>query len=463
VEFRRELRECFTRRKDALFELVDGILCTPGPVWSLPHLSLESAFRRGHGSVYAALSAGEIDTGRLGDLLTDAAVAGPQAGHRRWFAVDVSSWLRPAAVTSPERLYCHSHTRHYNGKPYVPGWPYQWVCALDDRRDAWVAPVQVDRLQAGMTPSRLAAAQVRAVTARLSRDQQAQAPAPVFVFDAGYDAPALSMALADLPVQLLIRLRTDRVFYHDPAPRPPNRPGPQPRHGPRFVLADPTTWPPADQTATFCTRQYGTVHVTAWKNLHPILSSDRRPAHLRGTIKPIVRGTVIRAQVETLPKAAARAGHTTELWLWWHGHHAPDLNECWRAYLRRFDIEHFFRFAKTTLGWTTPALRTPDQADRWSWLIAAATTQLHLARPLVADHRMPWDRPRPPDQLSPARARRGFPYIRHTIGTPADPPKPTGRSPGRPKGRLSGRAQRHRIIKQPGKTDIAWALPPPPS
>ena len=52
------------------------------------------------------------------------------------------------------------------------------------------------------------------------------------------------------------------------------------------------------------------------------------------------------------------------LWLWWSGPGQPDLDTCWRAYLRRFDIEHTFRFLKGTLGWTTPALRTPEQADR---------------------------------------------------------------------------------------------------
>lgn len=44
----------------------------------------------------------------------------------------------------------------------------------------------------------------------------------------------------------------------------------------------------------------------------------------------------------------------------------PDLQVCWRAYLRRFDIEHTFRFVKNTLGWTTPSVRTPEQADRWT-------------------------------------------------------------------------------------------------
>ena len=85
-----------------------------------------------------------------------------------------------------------------------------------------------------------------------------------------------------------------------------------------------------------------------------------------------------------------------------------DLDVCWRAYLRRFDIEHSFRFAKNTLGWTTPSLQNPEQADTWTWLIIAAYTQLRLARPLVNDDKMPWERPLPPGQLTPTRVRRGF-------------------------------------------------------
>ncbi len=46
---------------------------------------------------------------------------------------------------------------------------------------------------------------------------------------------------------------------------------------------------------------------------------------------------------------------------------------------------------KLTLGWTTPRVRHPEQADRWSWLILAAYTQLRLARGIVADRRLPWE------------------------------------------------------------------------
>jgi hypothetical protein len=145
-----------------------------------------------------------------------------------------------------------------------------------------------------------------------------------------------------------------------------------------------------------------------------------------------VPGTVIRVEVQHLPKPTSRTKKA--LWLWWSGPGEPDLDRCWRAYLHRFDIEHTFRFFKSTLGWTTPSLCTPEQADRWSWLIAAAYTQLRLARRLVEDLRLQWERHRQQGQLTPVRVRRGFRRLRATIGTPASPPKSTKPGPGRPKG-----------------------------
>jgi hypothetical protein len=44
-------------------------------------------------------------------------------------------------------------------------------------------------------------------------------------------------------------------------------------------------------------------------------------------------------------------------------------------------LEHTFRLFKQVLGWTTPKLRDPAAADRRTWLIITAYTQLRLARP----------------------------------------------------------------------------------
>ena len=45
-------------------------------------------------------------------------------------------------------------------------------------------------------------------------------PVPLFVFDAGYDPIALGAGLADTRAQVLVRIRSDRLFYPDPAPAP---------------------------------------------------------------------------------------------------------------------------------------------------------------------------------------------------------------------------------------------------
>jgi len=54
--FRAELHNCFFGWADALFELCDAVLCSPGRVASVPSLSLEPVFRRSHGSLYKALA-----------------------------------------------------------------------------------------------------------------------------------------------------------------------------------------------------------------------------------------------------------------------------------------------------------------------------------------------------------------------------------------------------------------------
>jgi hypothetical protein len=88
--FREAWHGCLTRRVDALLELTDALLCAPGPVSSVPSLSLEPTFRRGHGSLYAALAKGRVDAKAARELL----VAHRPGDWPLVFAVDTSSWPR---------------------------------------------------------------------------------------------------------------------------------------------------------------------------------------------------------------------------------------------------------------------------------------------------------------------------------------------------------------------------------
>jgi hypothetical protein len=436
--FRGELYACCTRRADALVDLADALLSAQGPVASLPHLSLEPVHRRGWGSTYAALAHGRIDAERLRELL----VCHPLAGGLPIYAVDVTTWPRCDAECSPERgLYDHP-SRHSAGQPIVAGWAFQWICQLGFARDSWTAPVDARRLHPLDDTDQTAAAQVRRLLGRLPASESV----PLFVFDAGYDSAQLTLDLADAPAAVLVRLRADRCFYADPPPRPPGAPGRPRRHGAKFAFADPATWPVPTTTHVACDDQYGTVTVQAWAGLHP--KQHRHPGHGSGGPRPIVRGTILRVQVQRIP---ARTRPPKVLWLWWAGPDGLqlDLDLAWRAYIRRFDLEHTVRFCKQTLGWTSPRLRHPAQAERWTWLVLAGYTQLRLARAVTEDQRLAWERPRPPGQLSPYRVRRGFSRLLCVLGSPAAAPKPSGRSPGRPKRRRSGAALRHPAVKKP--------------
>jgi hypothetical protein len=432
--FRGALYASLERRADALFEACDALLVS-APVAALPHLSLAPLHRRGWGSVYAALAEGRIDA----EALRDALAAHPLAGGEPVYAIDVSVWPRCDAETSPERGFYYHPSRHSAGQPIVAGWAYQWLAQLGFERDSWTAPLDVRRVHPTENANAAAAEQVAALVARLAPS----CGVPLFVFDAGYDPVQLTQALAGVPAATLVRLRSDRCFYADPPPADRSPHGGRPRvHGAKLACKDPATWPTPTDEHTVADDQYGTVRVRAWAGLHPkqqehAARGSRRP-------RPVVRGTLVLVEVARLPRQTQKP---QALWLWWHGPGRPDLDRLWRAYVRRFDLEHTLRFCKQALGWTTPRPRYPAQADRWTWLVVAAYTQLRLARPYAADRRLPWERRMPTGKLTPHRVRRDFPQLLAALGSPANGPKPCGRSPGRPPGRRSGPAPRHPPVK----------------
>jgi hypothetical protein len=203
------------------------------------------------------------------------------------------------------------------------------------------------------------------------------------------------------------------------------------RHGPEFALADPATWPGPRITTSTATSRYGTAVAAARDRLHPRLTHRAAWLSHDGEL-PVIDGTLIRLAVDHLPGDR----HPRPVWLWSSrtGATPGEVDRLWQAFLRRFDIEHTFRFFKQVLGWTAPKIRSPQAADRWTWLIIAAHAQLRLARTLTADLRLPWQRPAPDGRLTPARVRRGFRNIRATAGCPAGAPKPGKPGPGRPPG-----------------------------
>lgn len=415
---------------------------------SLAELSIAAEHRRGHGALYDGVNQGRIDIDHFRNVVARQQIPRCDDG-RIVLAIDVSNWLRPDANTSPERAFCHTHARGKGRAQMIPGWPYSFVAALEPGRTCWTAILDAQRLHPDTDHTDLAATQLRTVIGALitAGHWHDGDPEIWIIGDSGYDGARLAFLLADLHVQLLVRLRSDRVMAFPAPPRQPGTRGRSPRHGPRFAFKDPQSWPAPAHTTTTDTTRYGQAHANSWDQLHPKLTRTGAWADHDAPL-PRTAGTVIRLQVQRLPGT----GTPKPLWLWFSdtATTATQVDRLWQMFLRRFDLEHTFRFLKQTLGWTKPRLRTPAAADRWTWLVIAAHTQLRLARHLVEDLRRRWERKAATTtRLSPARVRRGFRAVRLTTTTPASPPKPSRPGPGRPTGsRNSHRTPQH----DPGKT-----------
>ena len=242
--FRREFHACLTARRDEIFELADAVLCAGGPVRDLAGLSLAPEHRRGHGALYDAVNHGRVDIARLRRAL--AGLPLPRAADGRlMLAVDVSSWLRPEAATSPDRLFCHVYGRGKGQAQMIPGWPYSVIAALEPGRTSWTAVLDAVRLGPDDDDIAVTAAQVRDVISRLiaAGHWHEGDPHILVIFDAGYDLTRLACLLADLPAVVLGRLRSDRVMQLPAPPRQPRTRGRPRKHGGQLALSDPATWP----------------------------------------------------------------------------------------------------------------------------------------------------------------------------------------------------------------------------
>jgi hypothetical protein len=140
-------------------------------------------------------------------------------------------------------------------------------------------------------------------------------------------------------------------------------------------LSDPASGPPPDHELVAQSARYGTVRVQAWRNMHQELG---RSGHWAGwppdTRLPIVAGTIIRVSVEYLP--GGRKPHK-DIWLFHSGPPGvePDLDLLWKAYLRRFDQEHFHRLL------VEPRIKAACIRAGWRWLSARPGRVIETSQP----------------------------------------------------------------------------------
>jgi len=125
---------------------------------------------------------------------------------------------------------------------------------------------------------------------------------------------------------------------------------------------------------------------------------------------------------------------------------AYPVQAVWSWFDYRWPIEPSIRFRKQHLFWTLPRFQAGDSCDRWTNLVDVAYWQLFLARTLVQDQPLPWQKAQ--TDLTPARGQRGLGALFAQFQSPAIRPKSRGKSPGWPKGPRRDRPQRYKAVKR---------------
>lgn len=245
--------------------------------------------------------------------------------------------------------------------------------------------------------------------------------------DGYYGSVTFLLLLADLPCDVLLRFAKNRVLFH-PAPPKTHKRGAPKKDGARFACHDETTHGTPDAFWHGTNAEGQEVQVSVWPGLHFKKARDIIVSVIR-VVCPCAKNT-------------DRDPRTT--WFLWRGQDMPPLSEIPGLYRRRYSQEHGYRVDKQNLLWEQPRLRTPEQFQTWTDVVAATRNLLFLVRPLAQATRQPWESSKRP--MTPPQTRRSMGTILQQLGTPARKPQPRGKSPGRRVGTIVEKAPTYKVV-----------------
>ncbi len=419
--FRHEVYSCFGQAKDVLFNTVDALL-SEDRAQSFPELSLSPHFERRWSSLYEGFEDGTIDQKRLQQVFARFLPQG-YVQDLLWVGIDVSGIARPHARTSADRSALYVHNLPDCKKPITFGWQFSTAVVLPPPPSSWTYVLDQQRVSTQTTAAQVAFAQLQQLVPLVPSNM-------VAVLDRGYNSTWLWCQCSGLPIKgTLVRLKGNRCFYRVAPPATGKRGAPR-KDGAKLQPDDSTTHGNPDGTWQGQDAAGRPLQLSWWKQMHV---KDARWLEL--TVIQVVR-----------PHATNTERDPRVSWLVWIGDQQAAVVPIALGYALRFSQEHGYRFEKQSLLWDEPRLRTPAQFERWSHIVAIAHNHLVLARDLVEIEVRPWENKRRP--RTPQQVRRAMAQLLPTLGTPARPPKPHGKSPGRIKGAKIRQATRFPVVRK---------------
>ncbi len=417
-KFRINAYHCLGFAKDATFDLLDAILTTRN-AHSLADFSLSPLFRRQWHSVYECLQDCRPNRNKLMELYLQQ-IPGDEAEYIT-LGIDHTSSPRPHSPTLQDRGYHHQPSAH---RKVTIGQGYSTIAWIPEEKGSWALPLRHERITSFETPISKGVWQLRQVTKSFNKPVLA-------LLDSEYGNASWVNQTVDIEADCLIRVRSNCCLWGEPGEYS-GRGRPR-KHGAKFKLNEESTWWSACETVQVQDPKLGEIKLRQWSQLHFRNSPS------------ISMNLILVERIDSNKKGSLQK----PLWLIFIGKKMPSIEKIWSKYLRRFAVDHWYRLIKQRLHWTLPALSTPHQCERWSNLMPLMTWQLWLAKDIVQEHHLPWQKTQ--KNLTPGRVAQSMLGLLVEIGTPAQVPKPRGKSTGWLKGKKRNKRTRYPVVKK-GKT-----------
>lgn len=464
--FQKKLLNLFSNRNYASLQLVEALAYAPKPT-TIVELSQETPFQRSYSVINKVLNAfgaeslitktvneGEsVKTVRMSDPVAFSRIAKPfselflemlpKETNRKFrlFALDATSTPRIHANTLDDRSYVHQANQI--GLPVTVGLETSILTFLPEystEEANWQLPVSSERIFTETTACEVAKTQLRL----LAGLTHVNSLLTVIVADCAYGN--LEPHSEDQVV--IARGRMDRqgrrpVKNEQIAHKSRGRPRKYERGIIRFIEdMPPGTEGGSDEEYEYediMKHQQVDVLLNRWNDVYVEGHSE---------LVDVVK-------VEIFNKQDCTKTQLPPLLLILSGKRRREITalEAYQNYRRRFDIEHFFRFAKQKLLFC--AYQTPDLDHQisWWWFCCMAYWLLYHTRHIGEGSTRPWHKkrdstkPAGPGEVKRLFATRIFPLL----GSPSHPPTIREKSRGRELGMRFPKRERKKVVKKQKK------------
>jgi len=462
--FRDSIYRFFPSRRDAALDLVDA-LSSNRAASSVVELSLSPLHRRNYCSITRVLdeylskdvTAAQQQRG-LTKLLSSLCPLVQQRGFHL-FAVDCTPEPRIFSPTLEDRSYVYAPNAVCGNKPVTLGHKYSIAAYLPEKPDAntppWLIPLACTRID---TTKHAELTGMEQIAACIKSRSEFKNQLAVSLGDSAYNNPlCLSIAKNNVNQVHVSRSRNNKKFFYPYTPdeiTDTKKRGRPKAYGDIHKLKDPSTWRAPNESIEFSQMSArGKVHIIKIDCWNEIIMKGKKGGKLSDYPLRLLRVQVCKTSGEFL--------FNRPLWLTAAGKRRMELSlsDIFNSYRQRFDTEHFFRFGKNRL--LMDKIQTPDVRHEESWwqLVMIAYAQLYLSRSLASVFPNPWEKYLPAFKAnatikSPTQVQNDFERIIRMIGTPAQPPKPRQKAPGRKLGDIQIKRTRHPIVKKSKNTTV---------